>query len=169
MLVSTNAASARPGAWHVHVRYQDLPCARSSASFDDIEVLTVSLATSTKGAIVLPERTSQGGALRPCQPGRVYPCGPCPRALARSDDMAAVSSRPSGVGAARVSRPADLVLENEVRRWLAVVRAVLLHELTQADALISHRRAVSVPNMQTRQTPFYADASWGPILRASAR
>ena len=52
MLVSTKAASARPGACHVHVRYQDLPCARSSASFDDIEVLTVSLATSTKGAII---------------------------------------------------------------------------------------------------------------------
>ena len=133
MLVSTKAASARPGACHVHVRYQDLPCARSSASFDDIEVLTVSLATSTKGAIIYSERTSQGGVLRPWQPGRVYPCGPCPRALARSDDMAAVSSPPSGVGAARVSRPADLVLENEVRRWLAVVRAVLLHTITQSD------------------------------------
>ena len=59
--------------------------------------------------------------------------------------MAAVTGRPSGVGAARVSRPADLVLENEVRRWLAVVRAVLLHATTQAEVLISHRRAVSVP------------------------
>ena len=83
--------------------------------------------------------------------------------------MVAVTGRPSGVGAARVSRPADLVLENEVRRWLAVVRAVLLYTPTQADVLISHRRDVTVPNMQTRQTPFYADASWGPILRAGAR
>ena len=169
MLVCSNAGLARSGACHVHVRYQDLPCARSSASFDDIEVLTVSLATSTKGAIIYSERTSQGGALRPCQPGRVYPCGPCPRALARSVHMVAVTGRPSGVGAARVSRPADLVLENEVRRWLAVVRAVLLYEPSQVEALISQRRAVSVPNMQTRLTPFYAEASWGPILRAGAR
>ena len=83
--------------------------------------------------------------------------------------MAAVTSRPSGVGAARVSRPADLVLENEVRRWLAVVRVVLLHATTHADALISHRRAVSVPNMQTRLTPFLAEARWGLKLRAGAR
>ena len=169
MLVCTNAAPARPGACHVHVRYRDLPCARSSASFDDIEVLTVSLATSTKGAIVSSKLTSQGGALRPCQPGRVYPCGPCPRVLARSDDMAAVSSRPSGVGAARVSRPADLVLENEVRRWLAVVKAVILHATTHADALISHRRAVSVPIWPLRRMALGGAACWGPILRASAR
>ena len=81
--------------------------------------------------------------------------------------MVAVTSRPSGVGAARVSRPADLVLENEVRRWLSVVRAVLIHKPSQVEALISHRRAVSVPNMQTPLTPFYAEASWGPILRAT--
>ena len=83
--------------------------------------------------------------------------------------MVAVTGRPSGVGAARVSRPADLVLENEVRRWLAVVRTILLHTTTHADALISHRREVTVPNMQTRLTPFYAEASWGPVLRAGAR
>ena len=78
--------------------------------------------------------------------------------------MAAVSSRPSGVGAARVSRPADLVLENEVRRWLAVVRAVLLYDPSQVEALISQRRAVSVPNMQTRLTPIYAEARWHYLL-----